>query len=149
MTALVTIDFAAADLGKSVARVFELVDGGSVHETGLLWVWNLANDAKGKRRSLRFWRPELVSHSQGRPREFSGHTIDSVVAQILPERRTSFEAGIVDRLLQIRPRSRIDLGVELKGTLQNGRHLYSRASLADFLKRRWIGATISMDCIKQ
>jgi hypothetical protein len=142
-TELVKIDVAAADLGRSVARISDLVDGGRLGEPGLLWTFNLAVDFHSQRRSLRFWRPELLALAQGEPGKYHRHKIAGVIALILPEKRASFHAGEVDQLLQIRPRTRIDYGDELPGRLNDRRNTYSRQELESFLKRRWIGAAIS------
>ena len=140
---LVKIDVAAADLGKSVAMIFDLVEGSYLLEPGLVWVFNLANNAAGARRDLRFWRPELTARAQGAgqsPTAYGRYEIDWVIARILPEKRSQFHAGEVDQLFQIRPRTRIDFGAELNGELKEGRNFYARPVLAQFLKRRWLGA---------
>jgi hypothetical protein len=141
-TALVKIDVAAADLGEPVSKIFDLVDGGSPEEPGLLWTFNLAVDFHGQHRSLRFWRPELLARTQNEPGKYNRYEIAEILALILPEKRASFHAGEVDQLLQIRPRTRIDFGDELPGRLNDGRHTYSRQALESFLKRRWIGVAI-------
>ena len=141
-TELVKIDVAAADLGKSVKQIFDLVEGGRLDEPGLLWIFNLAVNFHSSRRSLRFWRPELLARSQGEPGKYSRQEIMGVIGFILPMNRANFHAGEVDQLLQIRPRSRIDFGDGMPGRLNSGRHTYSRQALEAFLKSRWIGATI-------
>jgi len=139
---LVKIDVAAADLGKSVARIFDLVDGGTPEEAGLLWCFDLSKNIGSKRRDLRFWRPELTARAQGDQQKYCRMEITAVIAMVLPEQRESFHAGEVDQLLQMRPRTRIDLGADLPGRLKDRRHTYSRQALESFLKRRWIGAAI-------
>ena len=136
--ALVKIDVAAADLGRSAARVYELADGGVKRDKGLLWVFNLANDLNARCRDLRFWRPELIARVQMDDR-YDRWEIGQVIANILPETREKFHAGEVDALLQIRPNSRIAYGAELKGEKSAGRNSYSHAALAEFLQRRWLG----------
>lgn len=138
---LVKIDVASADLGLSAARVFELVDGGTTKDQALVWVFNLAHKLDGHRRDLRFWRSELRARGQG-DASHCRLKIGQVIALILPERRTTFHAGEVDMLFQLRPRCRIDYGRELAGYLASGAHVYSRPALADFLQRRWIGAAL-------
>jgi hypothetical protein len=139
--ALVKIDVAAVDLGKSVRQIEQLVVGGAVHEKGLLWIFNLANNPSGRLRSLRFWRPELLARSRGDPEKYHRCKIDDIIAIILPGRRTDFHAGEVDQLFQIRCNTRIDYGAELAGKLRGRRHVYSREKLAAFLQRRWLGAS--------
>ena len=140
--ALVKIDVAAAHLGWSASKLFDLVDGGTLIDTGFVWVFNLANDLSGERRDLRWWWPEVEARAVGNTK-FYGYQIDWVIKRILPEKRVNFHADEVDQLFQIRPRTRIDLHAELSGTQSaapGGRHFYARTDLADFLKRRWLGA---------
>ncbi|HAO79762.1 MAG TPA: hypothetical protein DCQ92_12455 [Verrucomicrobia subdivision 3 bacterium] len=139
---LVKIDVATVDLGKSVRHLEQLVDGGTAHEKGLLWIFNLAKDPGGRCRNLRFWRPELIARSRGEPEKYHRCKIDDIIALILPASRMKFRAGEVDQLLQLRPRIRIDFGAELAGSLDQGSHVYSRPTLAGFLKRRWLGASL-------
>lgn len=137
---LVKIDVAAADLGKAVAHIFGLVfDGGNLLEPGIHWVFNFAN-ALDSRRDLRFWRPEIKARADGEAEKFSAWEIGQVVAKILPATRKNFHAGEVDQLFQIRKTTRLDFGAELAGRLDGGRNFYSRATLENFLCRRWLGA---------
>lgn len=138
-TALVKIDVAAFDLGKPASQIINLVDGGSLSEVGLLWVFNLARNRNGSRRELRFWRPELAARATGRAAQFHSQDIRQTIAQILPGDRQRFNAGDVDALFQIRPRTRLDFGAELPGHLDAGRNTYARRDLESFLIRRWIG----------
>jgi hypothetical protein len=147
--ALVKIDVAAAHLGWSAAKLFELVDGGTLLEKGFAWVFNLANDVNGERRDLRFWWPEVEARAKARAGQPSNagklnhYEIDWVIARILPEKRVNFHAGELDQLFQIRPRTRIDLHAELSGSLDGGRNFYPRPALVAFLQRRWLGAVSS------
>ena len=141
--ALVKIDVAAAALGWSAYKLFDLMDGGTLLEKGFAWVFNLANDPAGERRDPRFWWQEIeardsVDHSKHD--KFSYYEIDWVINKILPIKRQNFHAGEVDQLFQIRRRTRIDLHGELAGQLDGGRNFYKRAALAAFLKARWLGA---------
>ena len=144
--ALVKIDVAAAHLGWSAAKLFDLVDGGTLLEKGFAWVFNLANDAHGERRDLRFWWPEIEARAKvraglsGSSGKLASYEIEWVIARILPEKRVNFHAGELDQIFQIRPRTRIDLHAELCGTLNGGRNFYPRPALAAFLQRRWLGA---------
>jgi hypothetical protein len=140
---LVKIDVAAAALGWGADKLFDLVDGGSLLERGFAWVFNLANDAEGGRRDLRFWFPEIQARAKGNDRQYSFYEIEWVIVRILPEKRVNFHAGEVDQMFQIRPRTRIDLHDEICGRLDGGRNFYSRKALAEFLRRRWLGAVYS------
>lgn len=138
-TALVKIDVATVFLNRPTKHVFNLVDGGAVSEAGLLWVFNVARNPAGVRRDLRFWLPELKARTEAEPSQYHRHDIQWVIAQILPESRTNFQAGEVDRLFQVRHSRRLEM-FESAG-LAAGRNFYSRPMLADFLKCRWLGAT--------
>jgi hypothetical protein len=76
-------------------------------------------------------------------RKFSNYEMEWVINKILPPARKSFHAGELDQLFQLRPRTRIDLHAEICGTLLSGRNSYARAVIADFLRRRWLGAVCS------
>ena len=144
MIALVKIDVAAVDLNRSARQVFDLVIGGTLLEPGLTWVFNLANDPADSRRDLRFWRPELQQRRTGSGPQVGADDVsllplEEVLARILPVTRTNFAAGEVDQMFQIRPRTRIDFGMELAGQMRGTGRFYSRAALAEFLRRRHIG----------
>jgi hypothetical protein len=141
LNALVKIDSAALDLRVPVSRVEDLVDGGAAGESGLLWVFNVATNPRGKIRALRFFRPELLARASDKAHEVNQLTLDQVIAQILPPARSRFPAGEVDQLFQVRRPTRIALADELPGKLDGGRNVYQRAALADFLNRRWVGHT--------
>jgi hypothetical protein len=142
LIALVKIDVAAVDLNRSAQQVRSLAEGGTAAEPGLLWVFNLAANASGQRRDLRFWRGELRAYSTSTGSACRQKGIEQVLAEILPAQRNFFSAGEIDQLFQIRPRTRIDLNHELQGELNHGRYSYARASLAKFLTRRWLGGEI-------
>jgi len=137
--ALVKIDVASATLGQPARLMFDLIDGPSQGEAALLWVFNLARDLAGRRRDLRFWMPELAAHAARQPDKYNNHGLREVIAEILPGERQSFNAGNVDLMFQIRPRTRLDYGAELPCQRVAGRSVYARAGLEAFLCRRWIG----------
>ena len=139
LNVLVKIDSAAMDLKMPVDRITELVDGGAAGESGLLWVWNMATNPRGKIRCLRFWRPELQARATEKAHEVNQLTVEQVISQILPEKRAHFPAGEVDQMFQVRRPTRIALADELPGKLDGGRNVYKRTDLVDFLKRRWVG----------
>jgi len=137
---LVTIDVAAADLGKSVRTICELVDGGTQHVRGLAWVFNVASNPKSRNREMRFWRAELLAHAQGNAAAYGRFELAQVINLILPEKRANFHAGEVDQMFQFRPSTRIDLHTEIESRREGNRYVYPRATLARFLQRRWLGA---------
>jgi hypothetical protein len=142
LSQLVKIDVAALGLGKSAQQIFDLVDGGTVSEVGLFWVFNLATDPAGHRRELRFWRPELAAREGGNASRYHGENIDWVISQILPGNREVFHAGEVSALLQIRHNTRRGYGLQLPGRLVQCRNIYSRPALERFLRQRWLGNTV-------
>jgi|GEM_PF-1974773 len=148
--ALVKIDVAAAHLGWSAGKLFDLVDGGTLLEKGFAWVFNFANALDGERRDLRFWWPEIEARATGgnAATKFSSYEIEWVIGRILPEKRVNFAAGEVDQMFQLRPRTRIDFGAELQGNIEHrtsniehptSANFYARKFLAAFLQRRWLG----------
>lgn len=137
--ALVKIDVATVDLGKSVRKIEQLVDGGRVHDRALLWVFNLAHNPSGKPRVLRFWRPELLARGQGEPGKYHHCKLDDIITLILPINRNIFHAGEVSELFQIRHNTRLELFAAAGQT--DGRNFYSRPALAKFLQQRWLGAS--------
>jgi hypothetical protein len=141
LNALVKIDSAALDLRMPVSRIEDLVDGGAAGESGLLWVFNVASNPRGKIRSLRFFRPELLARGTDKAHEINQLTIEQVIAEILPATRARFPAGEVDQLFQMRRPTRIALADELPGKLDGGRNVYQRTALAEFLQRRWVGSS--------
>ena len=141
---LVKLDVAAASLGWSAAKLFDLTDGGTLLEKGFAWVFNLANDPADGRRDLRFWFPEILARADAdtsRHGKYSNWEIDWVVAKILPAKRRNFHAGEVDQIFQIRHNTRRAL-LDSAG-MSEGRNFYSRAMLAEFLTARWLGAVWS------
>lgn len=147
--ALVKIDVAAAQLGWSVGKLFDLVDGGTLLEKGFGFVFDLSNDLSSKngprgshRRDLRWWFPEVLaraSRDTSRHGKYTFWEIGWVLNQIVPEKRATFHAGEVDQLFQIRARTRIDFGAELNGMPGRGSaNFYPREVLVAFLTRRWL-----------
>jgi hypothetical protein len=144
---LVKIDVAAADLNKSVKSLFDMADGGTLMERGLQWVFDFSN-GNTDRRDLRFWRPEVLvraSKDVALHNKYNGWQLDYVLARILPVRRINFHAGEVDRLFQLRPRTRIDFGAELNGEMKGGRNFYARPVLEQFLRARWLGVEVKAE----
>lgn len=140
--ALVKIDVAAADLGVGVRRIEAMVDGGDLVTSPLLWVFNLSTDLRNSsRRELRFWRPELAAHAAGEPEKFAQQELLWVIRRILLEKRTSYHAGEVDQMFQIRHNTRLEMHAELCGSMASGRSFYPRQALVSFLQRRWLSGT--------
>jgi hypothetical protein len=137
--ALVKIDVAHHITGMSVRQLFEMADGGTLLHKALLWVFDFSNGEQEQRRELRFWRPELEARAEEDPRrhhKFAGYELDWVLNRILPPKIENFQAGLVDDLFQIRPRTRIDFGAELNGEMTRGRNFYAREVLVAFLAGR-------------
>jgi len=137
--ALVKIDVATVLTGQSILTLFQRADGASLTEPTLVWVFNFSNgdpqtvSTKSRRRDLRFWHPELVATEEKKLK------LDQVIARILPAKKIIFHAGEVDQLFQLRPRTRIDFA-DLHGEIKARRYAYTRATLVEFLRNRWIGS---------
>ena len=140
--ALVKIDVATVWLSRSARQVYDFVDGESVSEAGLLWVFNLARNLRDGKRDLRFWIPELKARAEGQARKYHQQDIQWIIAQILPVNRQTFNAGDVDQLFQIRHDTRLAYGAELPGKLIAGRNAYQMPTIGKFLERRWLGASL-------
>jgi len=142
-TALVKIDVAAADLGVAVRRIEQMFEGVDARMGSLVWVFDFAKvPRQSARREPRFWRPELLAVAGGDGAllgKYRGYELDWVIDKILPVNRTSFHAGEVDQLFQIRHNTR-SCFADLTGMLNDRRNFYPRAMLVEFLKRRWFGA---------
>ena len=139
---LVKIDVAADLLQKSIPEIVDMVDGGTLLLRGLAWVFNVARNPQSRDRELRFWRPELLTRVNGGRSRFNNWELDWVIDRILPVKKLTIHAGELDQMFQLRPRTRIDFGEELNGAMKGGRNFYSREVLAQFLRRRWLGAII-------
>lgn len=134
-TVLVKVDFVTALLGKPVDDVFAMVDGASLTDAGLQWVWNIATNPKGKMRNLRFWVKEMSE-----PKSLAGLTLEEAIDRMLPITREEYFSGQVCSMFQIRRPTlhllRKQLGVEQR----KGARYFPRVSLAAFLRARWCGA---------
>jgi hypothetical protein len=150
--ALIKVDVVSVLLGWPTKKLYSLVDESAVRERGFAWVFNLARDPQGGRKDLRWWWPEIqarLSPDSKENKRYSFYQLPWVINRIVPDARLQYTAGEVDRLLQIRPHSRLNLHAELLGATDAGSdpipvstfleaNCYPRAALARFLERRWI-----------
>lgn len=136
---LVKIDVVAHMLNRSARQIFDLVDGGSPMEAGLMWVFNLARNSSGHRRDLRFWDSEIKARAAGEAAKYHNQDLAWVLSQIMPVSRQSFPAGEVSRLLQVRHQTRLSYGEQLPGRRHSCGNTYERPALEHFLRLRWIG----------
>lgn len=136
---LVKIDVAAHVLNRSVRQIFDLVDGGTHVEVGLMWVFNLAVNPAGYRRELRFWCPEIEARRAGQPAKYHNRDVAWVISQILPGNRQSFQPGQINDLLQVRHNTRLEYGTQLPGIRHSCGNTYQRPALERFLALRWLG----------
>jgi hypothetical protein len=119
--------------GRTPEELREMTEGSLLDGT-LIWVWNVAVDAAGKQRDLRFWLVELLSvNPQSATR--NPQSLDAVINKILPVKRQHFPPGEVRSLLQIEWQTLARLRPELNAP----RGMISREALAGFLRRRWLG----------
>ena len=140
---LVKIDVVSADLGKTAKEIVELVDGGTLLEPGLVWVFDLSQRVNTGRRDLRFWRFEIHARAEGKQDALRGLELDAVVERILPANRDRLQAGELDLLWQLRPCRRFNLNRHFTQPKRCAQRVYVRAELIAFLKRRWLGATFT------
>jgi len=135
---LLKIDVATVITGQSINVLYERAEGTGDLESALVWVFDFSRGAsrrdviRAHRRDLRFWHSELTGA------DVKKLTLEQVLETILPSSKKTFQAGEVDHLFQLRPRTRLDL-CGLEGELKGGRNSYTREKLAGFLQDRWIG----------
>ncbi|HTB85776.1 MAG TPA: hypothetical protein VK742_19185 [Candidatus Sulfotelmatobacter sp.] len=145
---LVKVDVVSALLGWQVKKLYSLVNESSTKDRGFAWVFNLACDPQAGRQELRWWWPEIQARISPDGKEHGRYAffqLEWVINRIVPANRPHFPAGEVDRLLQIRPQTRLSLHAEWFGpgetarcAVPGGPPLYPRTPLAEFLERRWI-----------
>ena len=134
---LVKVEAVRALTGEGYDAIFERVDGGSLLQKPLVWVFDFSSTwPDGKLRDLRFWRAELESA----PGKYGHYELAWVIAKILPEKRTNFQAGEVDQLFMLTRPGRKALRTALGGTLAERTSFYPRADLVRFLEARWLKA---------
>jgi hypothetical protein len=134
-TVLVKVDSVMDVRGVSADVVYDMADGGcsTGAEAGLQWVWNLAVDAAGEIRNLRFWSREVIT-----PETTRNLNLETVIALILGDRK-QFHAGEVCQLLRVRRPTLINLRDQLCGHLGADGAAFPRAGLHNFLTARWLG----------
>jgi hypothetical protein len=137
-TALVTLDLVRAVSGLDTERVWTRVESGR-----LRWVWDISARShpggaacRGEVRELRFWAAELVA-----PEHCRYLQVEQVLSTVLGGQRqhwTSIE--VAQRWLCSRAilKRLVDAG-ELAGPLRARTRWLTRASMADFLRRRLVG----------
>lgn len=129
-TALVPVETARAVLGCEAEGVWARIESGE-----LLYAFNIsAVSAGNKAREVRLWVGELM----GRPRRPG---LEQALEEILGTFRAQYRAHEVwQMLLCSRPHLRRLLHAgELGGPRKGAVQYITRASLADFLRRRWLG----------
>lgn len=133
---LVQTDEAMSRLGLALESVMEMVDAGA-----LRWVWDVAlpRGSQGPaRRELRYWVQELKE-----PERQAGRTLDEVVQEVVGrEFMADLRAVTVGDILGLRRQQvqRLVQAGELQGRRDGHPCWVSRASLVEFLRRRWCGS---------
>ena len=130
---LLTINSVMALRRKSADEIYELVDGGTLLDRGLKWVFNLATDPQGKIRDLRFFALEILA-----PDSVKDMTEAEVIGTILPTAIKNFHSGQVCQTFVIRRPTLMALRAQLGGELQAEVRscFFPRATLVAFLKAR-------------
>jgi hypothetical protein len=123
--------------GISADKVNELVETG-----GLLWVFDLGLSKSQKPiRTLRFWAQEIIE-----PAGVDFLPLGEVIAKILPARREAFSGSEIGQIFMVSRPTVKRLGAALQGKISIKRVLtVEREPLADFLRRRWVGARSAID----
>lgn len=116
--------------------VMAMTDGGDLMEGRYQWVWNVATDAHGEIRDLRWWIGEVLA-----PKQQAALKLEEVINLILPKSRKEFPAGEVCSLLLISRPTLMELRAELQGA-QRGQligNFFPRPALVRFFQTRWLG----------
>lgn len=121
--------------GQPIETVYARADGGSAPGDALQWVFNVATNPQGKIRSLRFWVPEFAQNPKPKVQN-----LEAVINLILPVSRREFQPGEVQKILQVRHNTLLDLRRELNGQARSRCWIYPRAGLVNFFRARWLGA---------
>ncbi len=127
--ALVDVSIAMFQLGCDLPTLYEMADG------DLRWVWNVATNAQGTMRELRFWIGELKDRSVRNLD--AGQVIASIVGhphEVNLSRRT------VGQMLRLSPQGVLNLvrGGQLTPAPGGNRSLVTRASVVEFLRLRLV-----------
>lgn len=128
---------------KSADAIYAMSDGGDLVEGHYQWVWNVATDARGEIRDLRWWIGEVLA-----PQRQAALTLDRVINFLLPQQRREFPAGEVQALLLVSRPTLMELRAELLGDLRQGGSFYPRAALVTFFQRRWLGAEPALAALR-
>ena len=146
---MVSAEVVATMRGISREAVYALADGANFEiplssgPSTYQWVFNVAANPT-RERELRFWTREL-----NQPAAVSAMTLDDVVRQIVPRRELlpgqfcglrNWEVG---ELLRLHKSSLLSLRRELQAVPRAGGIYIPRASLENFLRRRWCYAQTS------
>ncbi len=124
---------------KSADAIYAMADGGDLVEGTYQWVWNVATNAQGEIRDLRWWIGEVLADGHHLGKRQAALSLDEVLGFILPTKRREFASGEVQALLLVSRPTLMELRAELLGDLRNGGSFYPRAGLVRFFQQRWIG----------
>lgn len=119
---------------KSADAIYAMADGGDLVEGSYQWTWNVATDARGEIRDLRWWIGEVLA-----PQRQADLTLAQVINFLVPPQRREFPAGEVQALLLVSRPTLMELRAELLGDLRAGGSFYPRAGLVKFFQNRWLG----------
>ena len=124
LVALLKLDVVIAATGQPADRIYEKVDTGEWR-----WVFNLATNARGGTRDLRFWSREIAGYDVRKLK------LKTVLDEILGG-RTLFQSGEVCLLFSIRRPTLRALHAQLGGGPKQPDPAYTRNGLHTFLNQR-------------
>ena len=91
---LTSVDGVALLRRSNRRAIYKLVDGGTLFDRGLEWVFNIAVDATSPKRELRFWTREILA-----PETVAGLSLEQVLGNILPTTIKNFHSGHAVQIL--------------------------------------------------
>lgn len=103
----------------------------------LLWVWNVASDTNASRAEWRFWIGELMAPAVQRDKELVA-VVNCVIGKSEMRELSVFSVHEILRVSRQQVHRLIETG-ELDGHVARHVGWVTRASLVEFLKRRWVG----------
>lgn len=122
--------------GGGVEEIHALVESGA-----LMWVFDFGGiNGNSHQRNLRFWLPEIRDAAA-----VAKLGLPAVIGQILPVRRSLIFGREITQWFGVSRQTTQRIGRETGGIVKAHRLQIQREALADFLARRWIGASIKRE----
>jgi len=129
-TVFLDVNGVRAARGISANKVCELVESGK-----LLWVFDVGQMRGKKKRALRFWAQEIVDAGA-----VAKLKLDDVISKILPVSRRSFNGAEIGQWFLVSRPTVQRIGSETRSGVKSRLLHVRRDSLAEFLRKNWLGA---------